>query len=109
VVTDVSTLVDNQVAINFGGSTTFNSAILRGTWNGLNGSYRGGSGVDQVVMGATALDMFFGAVLDNGDDAFTLESNTQLDGLFVDFDGGDDLLVDLIGDPHPFPTFFFNL
>jgi hypothetical protein len=109
VVIGPSANIAGDVVVNFAGTSSNNSAIFQGTYGGTYGTFRGGSGVDNVVLGADALDMYFVSFHQSGDDAFTLENTTVLDRLLVDFGAGDDTLVDLLGQPYPFPAHFNNL
>ncbi|MEQ1904743.1 MAG: hypothetical protein ABL888_11195 [Pirellulaceae bacterium] len=91
---DSSTLIVGNMTVNFTGSTTPNTAVLRGTWLGDYGTYRGGSSSDQVSFGATATDMYFSSLLFEGDDEFTLESTSDVQFKFIDFGSGTDSFDD---------------
>ena len=109
VTTDALTVVTGNVLVNFTDSTTNNTTVLFGEFGGGFGTYRGGSGIDEVSIDATAVDMNFVTRLGEGDDSFTLGANTVL--LAGTLDGGDgvDTFVDLIGVPYPFPFTIENI
>ncbi len=91
---DSTTIVGGNMTVNFTGSTSANTASLRGTCLGDYGTYRGGSSTDQVSFGATATDMYFASLLFEGDDEFTLESTSDVLFKFVDFGSGNDSFED---------------
>lgn len=109
VITDASTIVDTDVVINFSKSTSTNVVTLQGTYGGTYGSYRGGSGTDNLTFGATANNMHFVGLLGAGNDKFTLNSSAILMSTLINFGSGSDNFDDQIGEPHPFPVTIKNL
>jgi hypothetical protein len=107
-VTDAATMVTNEVIVNFASSSPNNSAEFFGSYGGSYGTYRGGTGSDQVVFGAIAGNMLFAALTGAGDDVFTIAVTADLDFLYVDFGPGNDVLDNQLGDPLPFANNIFN-
>lgn len=80
------------------------------TYNGNRGKYRGGSGVDNIHLNASAESMRFDIRLRDGDDSLTLNAGTLVASLFVDFGCfGMDTFIDNLGTPYPFPATIRNL
>ncbi len=109
VIVDAATSVAGDVFVTFSATTVANSVTLLGSYGGTYGTYRGGSAADELTFGAEGSLMEFVALLNGGDDFFTLEASTDLSELLVDFAAGNDQLEDNLGEPHPFPVVFLNL
>ena len=107
--TDANTFVNEEVIVNFSGSSSVNRADFYGMYLGGYGTYRGGSNSDFVTLGAQAADMLFASLTAAGDDLFTIDAETDLDYLYIDFGLGDDTLDNQLGDPLPFDHQFINL
>lgn len=107
--TDATTIVSGDVIVDFSGSTVANKAWFFGTYGGTYGTFRGGTAGDVVNFGATAIDMAFVSLMNEGDDTFFLEGTTSLLSLVVDFGDNTDTFVDNLGLPGPFPVTILNL
>ncbi len=109
VLTDAATTVGGDVTLNFAATTTNNNVTLLGTYSGTYGTYRGGSGVDNVVFGATAPNMNFVTRLGASNDSFELQAAAFLMALLLDGNAGNDTFIDGIGPPYPFPVTVLNI
>ncbi len=109
VLSDAATNVGGDVTLNFSSSTTNNNVTLLGTYSGTYGTYRGGSGMDTVTLGATANNMRFVTRLGIGNDTFNLDAATSLLSLILDGNAGNDTFNDGIGAPYPFPVAVLNI
>jgi len=103
-----TTTVGGVIMVDLGDGS--NDASFAGTNAGTTGSYQGGSGIDNVTMFVSGPAMDFTVQLLGAVDSFTLGGGTVLNSLSVDFGcGNDDVFVDGLGTPYPFPVTLRNL
>lgn len=109
VVTDDFTTIAGDVTVNFTGTTNSNTAVLLGSYGGTYGTFRGGTANDTLTFGASGDDISFVALMNEGDDMVSLLASTSLLSLVLDFGDGDDVFMDNLGMPYPFPVSIANL
>ncbi len=109
VTTSASTNVASEVLVIMSGATNTNVVDLQGNYGGTYGTFRGGSGTDQVTFGATAENMNFVARTAGGEDRYTLESGSDLLQTIIDGGAGMDDFVDEFNGVHPFTVLERNL
>ena len=94
VLTDDTTSIGGNMIVNFTGSSTANTAILKGQYGGNYGTFRGGNASDNLILDAIAEDMFWATLLHDGDDELTLDNSTHFAAKFIDFGQGEDFFAD---------------
>lgn len=93
-----------NLTINFSDSTSNNAAIVGGTFDGDYGTYRGGSGQDEVDIDLVAIDLYFATLLGDHNDRLSCLENSDLLAAYCDFGGGADQWIDLRLNQYPLIT-----